>query len=561
MSYEIPRIAYFCMEYALDESLPIYAGGLGVLAGDFLRSAHALKLPVVGVGIAWDQGYTVQRIGASGQPEDHPAALDRSLLKRELPVVSVTILGREVKLAIWRCDRFANAPLYLLDPIEERDRFITRRLYGGGEDERVAQEMVLGVGGVRALAALGLPIDLYHFNEGHAVFAGLELIRQNRAHGMTFEAAWADARRQIVFTTHTPVDAGNEQHDFERLRRIGAKAGFTAPELERIGGRPFNMTVAGLRLSRRANAVAELHGQTARNMWSHVRDAAPIDAITNGVDHRVWQDQRVAQAHAHKSAPEIDHAHRSAKRDLFDEIARLTATDLDPDCLTIGFARRKTAYKRATLLFHQRARAEALLDSGKVQLVFAGKAHPRDTGGLALVAEVVQLARRHPGRVVFLPDYDLKLGRLLTRGCDVWLNTPRRPLEACGTSGMKAAMNGVLNVSILDGWWVEGCVHGENGWQIGDDKEHATEAAADLADASSLHDLLERQVIPTFYGDRARWLDMMGASIDMAMEKFTADRMLRDYCDVLYRPTIAPPVAYHVGAPHAETGLSSRRLA
>jgi starch phosphorylase len=532
MSYENPHVAYFCMEFGLDETLPIYAGGLGVLAGDFLRAAHALALPVVGVGIAWDEGYTVQRISSSGHPEDHPAQLDRKLLRAELPTVVVRIQGRDIPLRIWRCDRFANAPLYLLEPALERDRWITRRLYGGRAEERVAQEIVLGVGGVRALAALGLPIDLYHFNEGHAVFAGLELVRQNRAHGASFEAAWAEARRQIVFTTHTPVDAGNEKHEHEVLRRVGAAEGFSPSELERIGGRPFNMTVAGLRLSRRANAVAELHGKTARHMWSHVEDGAPIDAITNGVDHRQWQDAGVRNA---RTSGEIDSAHNVCKLELLAEITKRTGVALDPDVLTVGFARRKTAYKRPTLLFHHRARAEALLDSGKLQLVFAGKAHPRDAGGQALVREVVELAKRHPGRVVFLPDYDLRLGRLLTRGCDVWLNTPRRPLEACGTSGMKAAMNGVLNVSILDGWWVEGCIHGVNGWHIGDERVHPSDAAADMADAQALHDLLENQVLPTYYGERARWLRMMRASIDMALTHFTADRMLRDYYRLLYR--------------------------
>jgi starch phosphorylase len=400
----------------------------------------------------------------------------------------------------------------------------------------VAQEIVLGVGGVRALAALGVPVDLYHFNEGHAVFAGLELVRQNRQHGRSFEGAWQEARRQIVFTTHTPVDAGNEKHDFPRLRRIGAHEGFTAAELERIGGRPFNMTVAGLRLARRANAVAELHGETARHMWCHVQGGAPIDAITNGVDHRVWQDPRIADA---DSPAVLEGAHRRCKVELLDEIARLTGTRLDADVLTLGFARRKTAYKRPTLLFADRARAEALLDSGPLQLVFSGKAHPRDTSGLALVAEVVALAKRHPGRVVFLPDYGLSLGRLLTRGCDVWLNTPRRPLEACGTSGMKAAMNGVLNLSILDGWWVEGCSHGHNGWKIGDQHDHLDDAAADVADATALHDLLELEVVPA-WRDRPRWLAMMRASIEMATTRFSADRMLRDYFRVLYRPSEPP---------------------
>ena len=391
---------------------------------------------------------------------------------------------------------------------------------------------MLGVGGVRALAALGVQTDLYHFNEGHAVFAGLELIRRKRGRGVSFDRAWKQVRQQIVFTTHTPVDAGNEKHELEVLRRMGAKQGFTQHELERIGGRPFNMTVAGLRLSLRANAVAELHGDTARKMWSHVGDAAPIGAITNGVDHRVWQDARVRDG-ANDDAT-LEDARQGCKRDLLIEVELRTGVRLDPDQLVIGFARRATAYKRATLLFHDRPRAEALLASGKVQLIFAGKNHPKDAGGRALVAELVALATRYPKQVVFLADYDLKLGRMLTRGCDVWLNTPRRPLEACGTSGMKAAMNGVLNVSILDGWWVEGCTDGVTGWQIGEEQSYPSDEAADAADAGALHQLLEREVLPAYYDDRPRWRQMMRASIDMALTRFSSDRMVREYYATLY---------------------------
>jgi starch phosphorylase len=538
MSYEYPQVAYFCMEYGLSEALTIYSGGLGVLAGDFLRSAKALGVPLVGVGIAWAEGYTAQAIGPDGHPEDHPVKLDRSLLKRELPTVSVNVQGREVALAIYRVDRFDNAPLYLLEPIEARDRWITNRLYGGGEDDRVAQEIVLGVGGVRALHALGLQVDLYHFNEGHAVFAGLELLRRARARGLGFDAAWAEVRPRIVFTTHTPVDAGNEKHDFERLYRVGAAGGFLPDELEQIGGRPFNMTVAGLRLSGRANAVAELHGHTARRMWDHIENAAPIVSITNGVDHRVWQDERVRAAqHApglHGDDLALERAHAECKVELLDEIYRRTGARLAPDRLTIGFARRATGYKRPTLFFHDPLRAEALLADRRVQLVYSGKAHPRDLGGRGLIAELVAIAARYPDQVVFLPDYDLALGRRLTRGCDVWLNTPRRPLEACGTSGMKAAMNGVLNVSILDGWWPEGCVPGVTGWHIGDGRDHSGEPADDARDAAALYSVLGDEVVPTYYGDRARWRRMMRASVQMAQSLFSSDRMVRDYYDKLY---------------------------
>jgi glycogen phosphorylase len=533
---ERPRVAYFCMEFGLDEKLPIYSGGLGVLAGDFMRSAHALALPVVGVGILWEEGYTTQGIGPAGETIDLPTPLDRSHLVREAPIVTVTIGGHDVPLWIWRVDGLAAAPLYLLEPIVEHDRWINRRLYGGGKDDRVAQEIILGVGGVRALQALGLGVDVYHFNEGHALFAGLELVRQARARGLDFDAARAQVREQIVFTTHTPIDAGNEEHDHERLRRLGATMGLTHAQMVRLGGDPFNMTVAALRLSRNANAVAELHGETARKMWRHVDDAAPIVAVTNGVDHRVWQDARVRDAAAVVSGATgdaaLDGARATLKRELVGEVARRTGIALDADKLIIGFARRATAYKRATLLFHDEARIAPLLESGQVQLVYSGKAHPRDFGGQELIKEIVALAKKYPRSVAFVPNYDLSLGRLISRGVDVWLNTPRRPLEACGTSGMKAAMNGVLNCSILDGWWPEACDHGVNGWAIGE--RLLDDDCGDACDAAALYALLEDEIVPTFYGNRARWRSMMRESIAVGVQQFSSDRMVGDYYRRLY---------------------------
>jgi starch phosphorylase len=521
------------MEFGLDERLPIYSGGLGVLAGDFMRSAHALSLPVVGIGIVWAEGYTTQRIGAAGETLDLPTPLDRSFLVRQAPTVTVNVAEHDVELAIFRVDGLGAAPLYLLEPVDPRHQWITRRLYGGGKDDRVAQEIVLGVGGVRALQALGLGVDVFLFNEGHALFAGLELVRQARARGLDFEDAWAEARERIVFTTHTPIDAGNEEHEHERLRRLGATLGLTHAQMVRLGGEPFNMTVAALRLSRNANAVAELHGETARKMWAHVDDAAPIVAVTNGVDHRVWQDARVAAAVANGSDAALDGARASLKRELVAEVARRTGAELDGDALIVGFARRATGYKRATLLFHDEKRIAPLLESGKLQIVYAGKAHPRDFGGQDLVREIVTLSKRYPGRVVFVPNYDLSLGRLITRGVDVWLNTPRRPLEACGTSGMKAAMNGVLNCSILDGWWPEACNHGVNGWAIGE--RLLDDDSDDARDAAALYALLDDDIVPAYYGHRARWRAMMRESIAVGVQQFSSDRMVSDYYTRLYR--------------------------
>jgi starch phosphorylase len=523
------------MEFALDERLPIYSGGLGVLAGDFMRSAHALSLPVVGVGILWEEGYTTQAIGPGGETLDLPTPLDRSHLVKEAPIVTVSIGGHDVPLWIWRVQGLGAAPLYLLEPVVERDRWINRRLYGGGKDDRVAQEIVLGIGGVRALQALGVAVEVYHFNEGHALFAGLELMRQARARGLDFEDAWAEVREQIVFTTHTPIDAGNEEHEHERLRRLGATGSLTHGQMVRLGGDPFNMTVAALRLSRQANAVAELHGETARKMWRHVDGAAPIVAITNGVDHRVWQDARVRDAIAGGGDAALDAARAALKRELVGEVARRTGVELDRDKLIIGFARRATGYKRATLLFHDQARIAPLLASGRVQLVFSGKAHPRDFGGQELVREIVALAKKYRGSVVFVPNYDLSLGRLITRGVDVWLNTPRRPLEACGTSGMKAAMNGVLNCSILDGWWPEACDHGVNGWAIGE--RLLDEESDDARDAAALYALVEDEIVPAYYGHRARWRSMMRDAIAVGVQQFSSDRMVTDYYTRLYRRT------------------------
>jgi starch phosphorylase len=329
------------------------------------------------------------------------------------------------------------------------------------------------------------------------------------------------------------------------MRRMDADLGFTDAELTKIGGAPFSMTVAGLRLARIANAVAELHGETARAMWKGVTGAAPITAVTNGVHAPTWQDARVRAA----VVPDKDHAagdaelwasHQQIKGELVAEIARRTGRSLARDRLLIGFARRAAAYKRADLILGDEARLARLLDHGRVQIVYAGKAHPRDQQGKQLVHRLVEASKRWAGSVVFVEGYDMTLGALLTRGTDVWLNNPRRPLEASGTSGMKAAMNGVLNLSILDGWWPEGCRHGETGWKIGDPEpgedglDDAQAAHIDARDRAKLYEVLEREVVPTYYDDHARWVRMMRASIAMSSWKFSSDRMVQDYAQRIY---------------------------
>jgi len=524
------RVAYFCMEYGLHEEFHAYAGGLGILAGDFLKSAKDLNLPVVGVGILWRQGYTWQRLGPDGRPYDSYPCYSYDFLKDTGVRVSVDIRGRKVTCRVWLLDKYGNSPLYLLDTnlSENEDRWITGQLYGWFSEERVAQEMVLGIGGVRALKALGIDVDVYHFNEGHAVLAGIELIREKmQERGMSFHEAWNATRRQIVFTTHTPVKEGNESHPLELLKYMGATDGLTLEQMVAIGGSPFNMTVAGLRLARAANGVSQLHAATARRMWQDVKDAPNIIAITNGVHPGTWQDERVRRAF--REDGDLWAAHVACKEELLEEVRERTGVRLAPDRLVIGFGRRAVGYKRSDLIFRKPGVIEPYLQDGRIQMVFSGKAHPQDDFGKEIVANLARYARKYPRSVVFLEDYDMRIGRLMTRGSDVWLNNPRRPLEACGTSGMKAAMNGVLNLSILDGWWPEACIHGVNGWQFGDGVE-----GSDAHDLESLYKVLFDEVVPTYYDRRDKWIQMMRSSISMSQKQFSSDRMVEEYYTKMY---------------------------
>jgi starch phosphorylase len=540
------------MEYGLDPSFPIYAGGLGILAGDHMKSVGDLRAPVTGIGLFWDEGYTRQVIGKKGVIEDHYPPTPRDALRRvELPKrakLEVTIKGKKVPLRAWKVERFISSTLYLLEPERAADAWITKRLYGGGEDERLAQEIVLGVGGVRLLQALGQDVDVYHFNEGHAVFAGLELLRQGVYGGRKLADRIAKLRSHVVFTTHTPVPAGNEVHDLAHMAKLSADCGLSAKELEQIGGAPFSMTVAGLRLARISNGVAELHGETAREMWKDIEGAAPIIAITNGVHVPTWQDARIRAALVpdkprDQQDAELWAAHQTMKRELAAAVKARTGIALAEDKLVIGFARRAASYKRADLILGDAKALKKLFARG-VQLVYSGKAHPRDTAGKAMVSTLVAAAKAHPKHVIFLENYDMHLGALLTRGVDIWLNNPRRPLEASGTSGMKAAMNGVPNLSILDGWWPEGCEHGVTGWKIGDADpsddafDDAAAATIDVRDRELLYRALDREVLPA-YADRAAWLSIMRASIAMSQWRFSSDRMIEDYLEKIYRPAPA----------------------
>ena len=356
------------------------------------------------------------------------------------------------------------------------------------------------------------------------------------AEGKSFEESRLACRDSIIFTTHTPVKAGNETHSVDLLLQVGAGLGvITRDDLIGLAGEPFQMTVGALRLAKAANAVAQLHGTTARKMWAEVSDGAHINSITNGIHLGTWQDGRIREVMSPGASEDaLWMVHQELKSELIDEIAKRTGTKLSKDSLLVGFARRAATYKRATLILRDLEWLEPQLEAGKLQIVFSGKAHPEDHGGKEVVSEIVALSRKYPDQIVFLENYDMGLGRVLTRGCDVWLNTPTRPLEASGTSGMKAAANGILNVSILDGWWDEGCEHGKNGWQFGDAYEGDD---ADVHDLAALQKVMDEQVLPTYYDDRKRWVAMMKAAIRTGETRFSARRMLSDYFSTMYEAT------------------------
>ena len=498
-------VAYFCLEFGLDESLPIYSGGLGVLAGDHLKSASDLGVPLVGVGLLYREGYFRQRLDETGRQAEAPQPVEPEALGlRREATVTVELDGEPVEAAVWRRD-VGRVPLYLLDAPG-----LTDGLYAGDREHRIRQELLVGVGGVRALAALGLEPTVWHMNEGHCAFLTLERVRALVADGVPREEAIERVRESTVFTTHTPVPAGNEVFDEELVARY---LGEEVLELGRWNGdEGFGMTPFALRMSAHANGVSEVHGEVAREMWTAIGTA--IGHVTNGVHPGTWTAPEIEAAGDDRD--ELGRAHQVLKRRLTDR------TGLDPDLLTIGLARRFATYKRAGLVFSDPERLLSL----PIQIVVAGKAHPADEGGKDLMQRIVALSResRCAGRVVFLEDYDMGVARLLVQGCDVWLNTPRRPQEASGTSGMKAAMNGVLNLSVLDGWWPEG-YSPEVGWAIA--------GTDDAADAEELYRLLEREVVPA-YEDREGWSGMMKASIERLAPRFSMHRAVVEYVERYY---------------------------
>ncbi|MBU3091314.1 alpha-glucan family phosphorylase [Clostridium sp. CF011] len=532
----LPRVAYFCMEYGLQSDFKTYAGGLGILAGDHLKGAKDLNLPLVGIGLKWKQGYTEQLVDENGKVYDTYHNYNYDFLKDTGVKVTVKIRNLDVVCKVWKLEEFGNNPIYLLDTDipENGDNWITGQLYGWFGEERIAQEMVLGIGGVKALRALEIPINVYHFNEGHAALAATELIKEKMQSGYSFEESWSKTREEVVFTTHTPIVEGNESHDVSKLEYMGAFNGLTRQQMIRFGGEPFNMTIAGLRLSRKANAVAQLHMETANKMWKTVAGRPSIIGITNGIHKPTWVDDRITKAYENNG--DLWGTHITVKKELIAFIKERTAITLDPDKLLIGFARRAAPYKRSDLIFTDEEIISPLLQSGKVQIVFSGKAHPLDDTGKEIVAKLVRMMKKYPNSVVFLENYDMNIGRMLTKGSDVWLNNPRRPLEASGTSGMKAAMNGVLNCSILDGWWPEACKDGVNGWQFGDavGLDDLSEVELDKHDTEALYDTLINRVMTTYYENREKWIEMMKESIKTTSYEFSVERMLDEYYNKMY---------------------------
>ncbi len=556
-----PRIAYFSMEIALESDIPTYAGGLGILAGDTVRSAADLGLPLVAVTLVSRDGYFSQQIDTQGRQVEQPAAWDPSRFATLLDAkVAVPIEGHVVWVGGWlyvlQSHLGGRQPVLLLDTDfpenAPADRVITRELYGGDDANRLKQEIVLGIGGVRLLRALGFTLRQYHMNEGHSALLGLELLRQYAYPSEDLQPGESRfdvprVRELCRFTTHTPVEAGHDRFDYSLVARVlngSEHSGFIDLDtLKHLAGDAnLNMTRLALNLSEYVNGVAETHAEVSRRMFPGYQ----VHAITNGVHPFTWVvesfrklfDQYVPSwCHEPELLVRVDGsipdaaiwaAHVLAKQALIDRVRAANGVALNPDLPILGFARRMTAYKRPDLLFTDLERLRAIARVRPFQVVFAGKAHPRDEGGKRLIellhAHAKALSDAIP--VAYLANYDMNLARLMVAGCDVWLNTPMPPMEASGTSGMKAAFNGVPNLSVLDGWWAEGCIEGVTGWAVGD-------ASAADGHAQSLYDKLEHTVLPLF-DDRSGWLRVMKGAISKNASYFNSHRMMRRYATEAY---------------------------
>jgi starch phosphorylase len=604
-------IAYFSMEFGIHESLPLFAGGLGVLSGDHLKAASDLAIPMVGVGLLYHRGYFHQYLDPAGwQQEAYPRTdlYHLPLSRAKDPSgqeVAVTVAGPDgpIRALVWKI-RIGRINLYLLDTNlpdnSPEGREITSRLYAGEQKLRLAQEVLLGIGGMRALAALNIEPTVLHMNEGHCAFAGLERLAQMvSTYGFDLKTAMEVIPRTSVFTTHTPVAAGHDEFPVEIVRpylvELQEKLGVSTEEILSWGRSPgagaespLSMFVLALHSAQYCNGVSELHGTVARRMWAHVwperpEDEVPISHITNGVhiaswisienallferylgpdwtlqtwnsevaerideiyDEELWRSHEMARSRLIRMCRTLmvkQYGRRNAPRSVMEDAESV----LEQEVLTMGFARRFATYKRANLILQDPDRLEAIITSRThpVQFIFAGKAHPKDNEGKELIKRLVEFARRPSvrHRVAFIEDYDINVTRHLAQGADVWLNTPRRPFEACGTSGMKAAANGVLNLSVLDGWWCEGYTD-ERGWRIGNGEEYEDYAYQDAVESQALYNILENDVIPRFYerkngGAPTRWIKMMKAAMKMAMQEFCAQCMVKTYENRFYLPS------------------------
>jgi len=603
-------VAYFSLEFGVHESVPIYSGGLGVLSGDHIKSASGLGVPLVAVGLFYDQGYFKQHLDINGwQNEEYldtkveNLPMEPALGTDGKPItVRIDTRGGKLLAKVWLM-HVGRVRLYLLDcdvpSNNPEDRELTSRLYGGDNRTRIRQELVAGVGGMRALRALGITPGVYHLNEGHSAFATLEAIRTlMKDDGMGFDTALREVAQRTVFTTHTPVPAGHDRFDRglieEHLGPLRDELGISTEQLMGLGRvepqneyETFCMTVLGLKLSRRANAVSNLHGHVTRRMWAHlwpwrVEEEIPIGHITNGVHIQswlAWQMQQLFDRYfpanwmRHMGEPdvwqgihdidpgELWESHYALKNLLLafvrrrvsrqcrrrgesDDAVEAARNILDPNILTIGFARRFATYKRAAMILGDADRLAAMVNDPErpMQMIFAGKAHPADEPGKQLIQRIANLRRdpRFAGRIAFVEDYDINVCRHLIQGVDVWMNNPRRPLEASGTSGQKAVLNGALNLSILDGWWAE-AYDGANGFAIGHGSTHVDDRVTDARDAADLYRVLAEEVIPLYYdhdidGLPRHWIKRMMNSISSLAWRFSADRMVADYVRHCYLP-------------------------
>jgi len=605
------QIAYFCAEYGIHESLPNYAGGLGVLAGDHTKSASDLGLPFVAVGLMYKHAYFQQQINNNGEQKEIYNELDPNRLPCRLVInddgspllASVPIMDHEVYLKIWQV-KVGRVSVFLLDTTvdanSDEDKEIIHSLYGGSRDTRIRQEIILGIGGLRALNKMGYKPSVYHMNEGHSAFLGLERLSELMNQGMDYKTALEFIRASTVFTTHTPIAAGNEAFEFDLIEKyfknMWPKLEISHEKFFDLGRNTnihqhenFSLTILALNLAGQANGVSKLHGEVSRNMWQKVWPGTPtteipIGHVTNGVHTFTWLHREMIQLFDEHfgdnwrenilNQPFWDKIYdvpdevlwekiQSMRKMLVDHIRRnykirierygedhgnYPESDeiLDPDCLTIGFARRFAPYKRALLFFRDFERIKKILGNKDkpLQILFAGKAHPANDAGKDLIRKINELAKEtgFRGKIVFVEGYNMNIGRVLVSGVDVWMNTPRRPLEASGTSGQKVPINGGVNFSILDGWWIEG-FNSQNGWAIGSEGHYDDHEQQDSSDSHSLYDILENELIPLYYdrdekGIPHKWLAMVKHAFHSAITDFSAHRMVWEYVDKYYMPAI-----------------------